>query len=166
MAIDPQAALADEPLRRYDRFVALVSELASLSLPEAELAVQAVVETMAEHLSDDQRREFASRLPKAGGPGSTNPGGDNFGTPPSCIASQSGKESPSQTTTVSGSRPPSAIPGPSSRWSGSCSRPTRSTPSRSGSPRRRASCCVRRSVVPPSRHCGRLRRACGGDVPL
>ncbi|MDX6619049.1 MAG: hypothetical protein QOK36_1435, partial [Gaiellales bacterium] len=25
MAIDPQAALADEPLRRYDRFVALVS---------------------------------------------------------------------------------------------------------------------------------------------
>ena len=62
----PQAALADEPLRRYDRFVALVSDLASLSLPEAELAVQAVVETMAEHLSDDQRREFTQILGSLG----------------------------------------------------------------------------------------------------
>ncbi len=74
MAIDPQAALADEPLRRYDRFVALVSDLASLSLPEAELAVRAVVETMAEHLSDDQRRDFAGRLPKAVRPWLEQPG--------------------------------------------------------------------------------------------
>jgi len=74
MAIDPQAALADEPLRRYDRFVALVSELASLSLPEAELAVRAVIETMAEHLSDDQRRELAGRFPKAVRPWLDHPG--------------------------------------------------------------------------------------------
>jgi uncharacterized protein (DUF2267 family) len=74
MVIDPQAALADEPLRRYDRFVALVSDLASLSLPEAELAVRAVVETMAEHLSDDQRRELAGRLPKAVRPWLEQPG--------------------------------------------------------------------------------------------
>jgi uncharacterized protein (DUF2267 family) len=65
MAIDPQAALLDEPLRRYDRFVALVSDLASLSLSEAETAVRAVIETTAEHLSEDQRRALASRLPKA-----------------------------------------------------------------------------------------------------
>jgi uncharacterized protein (DUF2267 family) len=65
MAIDPQAALADEPVRRYDRFVALVSDRASLSLPEAELAVRAVIETMAEHLSEEQRRELAARFPKA-----------------------------------------------------------------------------------------------------
>jgi uncharacterized protein (DUF2267 family) len=65
MAIDPQAALADEPLRRYDHFVRLVSDLASLSLPEAEFAVRAVIETLAEHLSDDERRELAGRLPKA-----------------------------------------------------------------------------------------------------
>jgi uncharacterized protein (DUF2267 family) len=74
MAIDPQAALADEPLRRYDRFVALVSDLGSLSLPEAELAVRAVVETMAEHLSDDQRRELAGRLPKTVRPWLDQPG--------------------------------------------------------------------------------------------
>ena len=74
MATDPQAALADEPLRRYDRFVALVSELASLSLPEAELAVRAVIETMAEHLSDEQRRDFAGRLPKAVRPWLEQPG--------------------------------------------------------------------------------------------
>jgi uncharacterized protein (DUF2267 family) len=65
MAIDPQAALLDEPLRRYDRFVALVSDLASLSLPEAEIAVRAVIETTAEYLSEEQRQELARRLPKA-----------------------------------------------------------------------------------------------------
>ena len=74
MANDPQTALADEPLRRYDRFVALVSDRASLSLPEAELAVRAVVETMAEHLSDDQRRELAGRFPKAVRPALEQPG--------------------------------------------------------------------------------------------
>jgi uncharacterized protein (DUF2267 family) len=74
MAIDPQAALAEEPLRRYDRFIALVSDLASLSLPEAELAVRAVIETLAEHLSDDQRRELANRLPKAVRPWLEQPG--------------------------------------------------------------------------------------------
>ena len=74
MAIDPQAALADEPLRRYDRFVAMVSDLASLSIPEAELAVRAVIETLAEHLSDDQRRELAARLPKAVRPWLEQPG--------------------------------------------------------------------------------------------
>src|SRR5215210_321338 len=65
MAIDPQAGFVEEPIRRYDRFVALVSELASLSLSEADLAVRAVIETMAEHLSDDERRMLAGRLPKA-----------------------------------------------------------------------------------------------------
>jgi uncharacterized protein (DUF2267 family) len=65
MATDPQAALADEPLRRYDRFIELVSDKASLSLPEAELAVHAVIETVAEHLSDDERLDLAGRLPKA-----------------------------------------------------------------------------------------------------
>jgi uncharacterized protein (DUF2267 family) len=74
MAIDPQAALADEPLRRYDRFAAMVSDLASLSIPEAELAVRAVIETLAEHLSDDQRRELAARLPKAVRPWLEQPG--------------------------------------------------------------------------------------------
>ena len=74
MAIDPQAALADEPLRRYDRLVALVSDLASLSLSEAELAVRAVIETTAEHLSEDQRREVAQRLPKAVRPWIEAPG--------------------------------------------------------------------------------------------
>jgi uncharacterized protein (DUF2267 family) len=65
MAIDPRVPPADEPLRNYDRFIALVSEHASLSLPEAEIAVQAVIETLAEQLSDDERRELADRLPKA-----------------------------------------------------------------------------------------------------
>jgi uncharacterized protein (DUF2267 family) len=74
MAIDPQAALADEPLRRYDRFVAMVSDLASLSIPQAELSVRAVIETLAEHLSHDQRRELAARLPKAVKPWLEQPG--------------------------------------------------------------------------------------------
>jgi uncharacterized protein (DUF2267 family) len=74
MATDPQAALADEPLRRYDRFVALVSDLASLSLPEAEVAVRAVIETVAEHLPEEQRRELADRLPKAMRPWLQDPG--------------------------------------------------------------------------------------------
>jgi uncharacterized protein (DUF2267 family) len=75
MAIDPQAALtAEEPLRRYDRFVALVSDLASLSLAEAEIAIRAVIETTAEHLPDDERRTLASRLPKAVRPWLTEPG--------------------------------------------------------------------------------------------
>lgn len=74
MAIDPQAALAEEPLRRYERFIAQVSDLASLSLPEAEIAVRAVIETLAEHLSDDQRRELAGRFPKAVRPWLEQPG--------------------------------------------------------------------------------------------
>jgi uncharacterized protein (DUF2267 family) len=53
MAIDPQAALADEPLRRYDRFVALASDMASLSLPEAErLVFRTLRETLPPELDD------------------------------------------------------------------------------------------------------------------
>jgi uncharacterized protein (DUF2267 family) len=74
MTIDPEAALADEPLRRYDRFIALVSEKSSLSLPEAELAVRAVIETTAEHLPDDERRTLAGRLPAAVRPWLEQPG--------------------------------------------------------------------------------------------
>jgi uncharacterized protein (DUF2267 family) len=74
MALDPQAPPTEEPVRRYDTFVSLVSDLASLSLPEAELAVRAVIETLAEHLSDDERRTLAARLPKAVKPWLTQPG--------------------------------------------------------------------------------------------
>jgi uncharacterized protein (DUF2267 family) len=74
MAIDPREALADDPLRRYDRFVSLVSELASLTRPEAELATRAVLETVAERLEDDQRRQLAARLPKALRPWLEHPG--------------------------------------------------------------------------------------------
>jgi uncharacterized protein (DUF2267 family) len=74
MALDPQAPPTEEPVRRYDTFVALVSNLASLSLPEAELALRAVIETLAEHLSEDERRTLAARLPKAVKPWLTEPG--------------------------------------------------------------------------------------------
>jgi uncharacterized protein (DUF2267 family) len=74
MATDPQAAFVEEPLRRYDRFIELVSNLASLSLPEADVAARAVIETMAEHLSDDERQLLRSRLPKAVRPWLEEPG--------------------------------------------------------------------------------------------
>jgi uncharacterized protein (DUF2267 family) len=65
MALDPEAWLSDEPLRHYDRFIALVSDLTSLPAPETEIAVRAVLETVAEQLSDEDRRSLADRLPKA-----------------------------------------------------------------------------------------------------
>jgi uncharacterized protein (DUF2267 family) len=74
MALDPQTPLSDEPLRHYDQFVALVSNLTSLSLPETEIAVRAVIETVAEHQPEDQRRELADRLPKAMRPWLEQPG--------------------------------------------------------------------------------------------
>jgi uncharacterized protein (DUF2267 family) len=74
MAIDPREVLADDPLRRYDRFVSLVSELASLSRAEAELAARAVLETLGERLDDDQRQQLAARLPKALRPWLQQPG--------------------------------------------------------------------------------------------
>jgi uncharacterized protein (DUF2267 family) len=74
MAIDPRGTLADEPLRRYDRFVSLVGELASLSRGEDELATRAVLETLAEQLSDEERQQLAGRLPKAVRPWLGQPG--------------------------------------------------------------------------------------------
>lgn len=74
MAIDPREGLAGEPLGRYDRFVSLVGELASLSRAEAELTTRAVLETLAEHLSGDQRQRLAGRLPKALRPSLEQPG--------------------------------------------------------------------------------------------
>jgi uncharacterized protein (DUF2267 family) len=61
MAIDPQAALADEPLRRYDRFVALASDMASLSLPEAE---RLVFRTLRETLPRPELDDILAELPR------------------------------------------------------------------------------------------------------
>ena len=167
MAIDPQAALADEPLRRYDRFVALVSELASLSLPEAELAVHAVVETMAEHLSDDQRRELASRLPKAVRPWLDQPGDGEQLRHAAFLHRVAEREG------ISLARHDRVGLKAAERHTRAVFevvrlvlRPTRSTPSRSGSPRRRASCCVVAASSPPESSLRTPCRACGGGVQL
>lgn len=65
MATDPYSTRVAEPLWRYDRFVKLVGELASLGVEEAEVAIRAVLETLAEHLADEQREQVAVKLPKA-----------------------------------------------------------------------------------------------------
>ncbi|MDX6600543.1 MAG: hypothetical protein QOE87_4430 [Gaiellales bacterium] len=74
MAIDPEAPLVDETIRRYDNFVRLVSDLGSISLEEADFAARAVIETLAEHLTEEERQALAGRLPKAAKRWLTQPG--------------------------------------------------------------------------------------------
>jgi uncharacterized protein (DUF2267 family) len=74
MAIDPELPIVDETIRRYDTFIRLISDLASISPEEADVAARAVIETLAEYLSDEEREALARRLPKAAKPLLLHPG--------------------------------------------------------------------------------------------